>query len=146
MNWTAISSVLALATVKFLLAPSSGRALSLPFWETYFAALIGGVLSATFFYFFSGFLMRISEKRKAKKLASNQPIKRKSSKSKRLILKIKNKFGMYGICILGPFILSIPIGTIIAAKMYGKSKMTYPIILFGLALNGMILTVISYLI
>jgi hypothetical protein len=90
--------------------------------------------------------MRLSEKRKARKIANNEPIKRKSSKSKRLILKIKNKFGMYGICILGPFILSIPIGTIIAAKMYGKSKMTYPIILFGLALNGMILTVISYLI
>lgn len=146
MNWTAISSVLVLATVKFLLAPSSGRAMDLPFWETYFAALIGGSLSATFFYFFSEMMLKISEKRKAKKLASNQPIKRKSSKSKRLILKIKNKFGMYGICILGPFILSIPIGTIIAAKMYGKSKMTYPIILIGLAMNGMILTLISYLV
>ena len=120
--------------------------MDLPFWETYFAALIGGSLSATFFYFFSELMLKISEKRKAKKLASNQPIKRKSSKSKRLILKIKNKFGMYGICILGPFILSIPIGTIIAAKMYGKSKMTYPIILFGLAMNGMILTLISYLV
>lgn len=146
MNWTAISSVLALATVKFLLAPSSGRAMDLPFWETYIAALIGGSLSATFFYFFSELMLKISEKRKAKKLANNQPIKRKSSKSKRLILKIKNKFGMYGICILGPFILSIPIGTIIAAKMYGKSKLTYPIILIGLAMNGMILTLISYLV
>ena len=74
MNWPGITSIFLLSTVKFLFAPFAGVPLGLHFYETYFAAVFGGTLSAAFFYFSSGRLMLYFKKRaeiKNNKFAAN---------------------------------------------------------------------------
>ncbi len=81
MNWPGITSIFLLSTVKFLFAPFGGVPLGLHFYETYFAAVFGGTLSAAFFYFSSGRLMLYFKKRAEIKIISlllmGEKIKRK---------------------------------------------------------------------
>ena len=39
---------------------------------------------------------------------------------------------------------SVPVGTIITAKFFGKEKKTFPLIVIGLAMNGLIITSLAY--
>jgi hypothetical protein len=150
MNWSYIASVFFVATFKFMLAPFTGSAL--PFWENYLACAAGGSFSAGIFYFSSELILHYTRKRKIKKqerlekLGKETTPKKKFTKTNRLIIHIKHKLGIYGICFWAPFFLSIPIGCIIAAKFYGKLKKTYPLIVLGMFLNALILCGIVYLI
>lgn len=148
MNWTAISSVFLLATFKFMLAPLSGLGLGLSFLIAMLTSFVGATLSSAVFYFMSEyFLQRSAQKKLAKTQAEGyQP---KFSKKKwvvnRTIIKIKLGIGQIGLCFLAPLFLSIPIGTIICAKFFGKKKTTYPIIVIGVAVNSFLLTLVSSL-
>lgn len=63
-----------------------------------------------------------------------------------MIIHLKHKLGIYGICFWAPFFLSIPIGSIIAAKFYGKLKKTYPLIVIGMCINAMLMCLMAYII
>jgi hypothetical protein len=135
-----------------MFAPFTGYGLGLPFWETYFSSVAGGTFGAAVFYFTSELFMKISHKRKMKKqieleeLGESIPVKKKFTKTNRFILKLKRKFGIYGICFWGPFLLSVPIGSIVAAKFYGKHKQTFPLIVLGMFINAMVTCSLAYLI
>ena len=47
---------------------------------------------------------------------------RRFTKRNRMIIKIVNKFGMAGIVILTPVLLSIPVGTFIATRYYSANR------------------------
>lgn len=72
--------------------------------------------------------------------------KKKFTKTNRFIIKIKKTMGIYGMAMYVPLFFSIPLGVIITAKFYGKNKMTYPIIILGIFLNGFMTTSLAYLI
>ena len=150
MNWSALSSVFFLATFKFMLSPFAGPHLGLPYYETYFVAFIGGSFSAAIFYFASDYFMELAHKRKIEKerllleKGSFIPLKKKFTKTNRFVIRLKMKFGKYGICFFVPFLFSVPIGSIIVAKFYGKLKETYPLIVLGMALNAAITTFLAY--
>lgn len=147
MNWGLFSTVFFLATIKFMFAPFTGHAIGLPFWETFLASSAGGIFSATIFFFFSELIMKISHKRKQEKAnAGTLKIKRKFTKTNRGIIKVKHSLGIYGICFWAPFFLSVPIGSIVAAKFYGKESRTFPLIIVGMFLNAFAMSVLSYLI
>jgi hypothetical protein len=59
-------------------------------------------------------------------------------------VQIKRRFGFYGITLFAPLLFSVPIGSFVAAKFYGKKSTTYLFVLIGLALNGLLLTSIAY--
>ena len=44
------------------------------------------------------------------------------TKGNKFIVRLKLKLGIYGISFYAPLFLSVPIGTIITAKFYGKEK------------------------
>jgi hypothetical protein len=150
MNWGAITSVFLLSAIKFMFAPWTGCFLRLPFFETYFSAVAGAIVSATFFYFLSEWMIRYSHKRKLEKInrlkESGKTIKQKSTKSLRFVIRLKHKLGIVGVAFLLPFFLSVPIGSIITARIYGKNKLTFPLIILGLFVTALITTSISYLI
>jgi hypothetical protein len=147
MNWGLISTVFFLATVKFMFAPFTGHAIGLPFWETYLTSVAGGTVSATIFFFFSEFIMKISHKRKLQKAnAGRLKAKRKFTKTNRGIIKVKRSLGIYGICFWAPFFLSVPIGSVVAAKFYGKESRTFPLIILGMFLNALAMSFLAYLI
>jgi len=152
MNWAALSSIFFVATFKFMFAPFAGPHVGLPFYETFFAAFLGGSLSSAIFYFASDFFMEWSHNRRVEKnnLLDQQglpvPIKKKFTKTNRMVIRLKMKFGKYGICFWAPFFFSIPLGSIIVAKFYGKLNETYPLILLGMAINATITTFLAYVV
>lgn len=151
MAWGYLSTVFFLAMVKFMFAPATGRALDLPFWETFFACFAGGTFGSFVFYFSSELLIKYTHN---KKVAKNEALekqglpiieKKKFTKSNRYIIRVKRTLGIYGICFWAPFFLSVPIGSIIVAKFYGKLKKTFPLIILGMGINAIVMTLIAYI-
>ena len=61
------------------------------------------------------------------------------------LIQLKQKLGMYGLCFWGPFFLSVPVGSIVVAKFYGKLKKTFPLIVLGMAINAFVTSALAYL-
>lgn len=152
MNLALYTSFFLLSTIKFLFTPFAGPASGLSFFETYFSCVAGAIFSAAFFYFASEFFMRRSIKKRAKKvrLANEKGLKlvekKKFTKTNKFIVNIKRRFGIYGVSLFAPLFLSVPIGTIITAKFFGHLKETFPLILVGMFINGLITTGLAYII
>ena len=103
--------------------------------EILFSVTAGAWLSMSIFYWTSGLLMkRAAVKRKnailkAKEEGKELPRKKVFTKMNIFIVWIKRKIGIYGVTLLAPLFLSIPLGSIICAKFYGHKKRTFPLML-----------------
>lgn len=150
MKWGGYLSVFGLSTFKFMFSPGLGPTLKMNFLETYLSACSGGIVGAAIFYFAAEFFIKRSHnKRVAKRnyaLENNIPFKEKKkfTRLNRFIIRIKMRIGMIGICFWAPFFMSIPVGSIVVAKFYGKRKLTFPLICIGMGINGLITTGITY--
>lgn len=150
MNWTGFWTIFFIATFKFFFSTVPGPSLGMTFFETALAAFSGGSVSALLCYFASDGLLLWWNKRKHQKdqaiiAAGGTPkVKRKFNRTNRLIVKLKMKFGQVGICFYAPFFFSVPIGSIVAAKFYGKRWQTFPLILLGLAFNASLTSIFVY--
>lgn len=140
----------AFATVKFMFAPFYGLAFHLSFIETLVFTYVGGFFSACIFYWSAEYFMkRASKKRIAKYHAIIQKggtfvPKKYMTRTNKAIVKVKRSIGIWGIALYAPLFLSVPIGSIITAKFYGKEKRTFLIVLLGLALNDTIISCLAY--
>lgn len=150
MNWTGFWSIFLLATVKFSVSTVPGPRLGMTFFETALASFAGGATCALFCYFASDAILLYLEKRAQKKqeLLESQGItpkvKRKFTRMNKLVIRVKMKFGQVGICFFAPFFLSVPIGSMVVAKFYGKRWETFPLIVLGLAVNASLTSIIVY--
>ncbi|MAO32027.1 MAG: hypothetical protein CL824_00840 [Crocinitomicaceae bacterium] len=142
MNWLAVFSIGLLATFKFMFAPFTGPALELSFIETYLICVIGGTVSSFFFFYFSRYLMIKLKSYRGKKLKT----KKVFTKTNKFVVWIKLKFGIIGICFWAPFFFSVPLGSIIVAKFYGKKKAAFFLIFLGMNINAFITTSLAYFI
>ena len=140
-----------LSTVKFMFTPFAGPAAKLSFLETYLICISGASICAAFFYYLSEFFIKRAHSKRVmqylKATELNQPflIKKKFTKTNKIIVRTKKSLGIYGIALYAPFFLSVPIGSIIAAKFYGKDKRTFPLVVLGMVTNGFITTSLAYL-
>lgn len=152
MKWTQLTSIFIFSSFKFMFTPLAGPGLGLTFIETYLAAVAGGIFGAAVFYFPADYFMLRSEKKK--ELLREQALKegkvfeekKRFTKMNRFIVNIKMKMGIIGISFWAPFFLSVPIGSIITAKFYGKEKITFPLICLGMGINAVVTTGIAFLI
>lgn len=151
MNWGALIGIFFLATVKFMFSAIPGSIANIPAWQTYIACTLGGTISAAFFYFSAELFIKYSHRRRVKKVLAAEakgivlPHPKKFTRMNKFIIRIKHVFGIYGISLWAPFFLSVPIGSIITAKFYGKKKITFFLIALGMFINGAIITALSYL-
>ena len=138
--------------IKFMFAPFAGPLRELSFLETYLSCVAGALFCAVIFYFSAEFfLIRTHERRKKKRLQALEKgipykEKKKFTRTNKLIVKVKSRFGVRVMAFFAPLFLSVPLGSIITAKFYGKEKRTFPIVLTGIFINGLITTSIAYLI
>ena len=88
------------------------------FWEAVFLATAGGMLGVVFFSYF-GDGMKAVWYRFFPKKPNNRII---INSRRRLIVKIRQKYGLAGIAFLTPFVLTVPVGTLLASHIY-KSKL-----------------------
>lgn len=150
MNYGAYISFFFFSMIKFLFTPFAGPAARLSFIETYCSCVAGAIVSAAIFYFMSEFFMKRAHDKRARlrheaALAGTPlPQKRKFTRLNKLVVKTKRSMGIYGIAMYAPLFFSVPIGSIIAAKFYGKEKKTFPLIVLGMFVNGAITTGLAY--
>ena len=122
------------------------------FLEVFLTTFIGCVFSMAFFYFTSDFLMaRAANKRavlRSNSLRDGVELKQKKifTRTNKLMVKVKRKFGIYAFTFIVPLIFSIPLGSILCAKFYGQHKKTYPLMILNMGIYGVVSSVIMILI
>ncbi|NVO20308.1 MAG: hypothetical protein HXX13_11435 [Bacteroidetes bacterium] len=135
--------VFALSSVKFLLAPPLSFGLGLNFLQTIASTSAGGIMGVLVFFYISKWLIKfyniylsvyqhkilhwIAVKLEMKKLLAHLHHTRNRKKkvftfSNKLYVRIKRKYGLLGIIILTPILLSIPVGAFLAARFYPRQR------------------------
>jgi hypothetical protein len=110
--------------------PVAVFALKMSFYDTLLYTNIGAILGIIVFSFLSEgliklvnfFLKKIGDVRKPKKVFS---------KFNRRLVYIKSKFGLPGIVVLTPILLSIPVGAFLVTKYYHHHKRNYLYLVAG---------------
>lgn len=149
-RWLEIFEVGLIASVKFLFAPFEAERYNFSFVESFAITTIGGLIGIFAFYYagtkivswwrHSMALIKSIFVRKPAAVIEQKP-RRKFTRTKRFVIRIKMKFGIIGIAFITPCLISIPIGTIVGANFYRKKRgvMLYfvgSLILWSLILNG----------
>lgn len=124
ITWMKELTIILLCTFKFAATfPLAIYAMKMSFPETLLYTNIGGILGVVVFVFFSDLLIRAYNNYWPENLKIKKKSKTIFTKRNRLLVKIKVKYGLYGIVILNPVILSIPVGSFLMVKYYGTHKL-----------------------
>jgi hypothetical protein len=147
-----IIQVFLLASVKYVLTFPFAVLIGLNFEQTLISVTLGGIAGVFFFYHFSGFAIKrfhhvktflrkhlpLSMRLKYRRFLiwrKNLTGERIFSRRNRFIVKFRTKFGLPGIVILSPVVLSIPFGAFLLHKYYSRHKF---------AMHYMILSILSW--
>ena len=139
-------SVFFISTVKFMWAPGASLVSGFSFAQTILITSIGGMTGISFFYFFGRWAIeKLESVRRGSRVYTFPEGQRKIfTKRNRRIVKFKWSFGLIGLVIVTPAILSIPIGCVVAAKFYRHNPLTYPMLLVSTLMWSVGLTLIVY--
>lgn len=122
-----------MSTVKFVFG---GIPLALGLGFSFFQAVtvtsLGGFVGVTVFVYTSDKLIAYLKKRKIlKQLENPNQVRKKSfTRTNKIIIIVKQRFGLLGISLLTPLLLSIPIGCFLAVR-YFNDKQQILIYMFG---------------
>ncbi len=140
-EWLKVLELLALSSVKLLMAPASCLALGFGWLETIAITFVGGMLGIVVFFYFGKALFRWFDMIKAK-FGKKNTQKKVFSKNSRRLVHIKKRYGLVGMASLMP-VISIPIAVMIALKYYGDDRRFFPIFFTVLFFEAIILTFMS---
>lgn len=133
--------LLSVSATKFFFAPGISTSLGYNFAETLIITSSGGILGVIVFYYFGEFIFRLYD-RFSRKLKRNRSPKVFSRKNK-LIVKVKSKWGLIGLAIITPVLLSIPVGSFIAARFFNTHQRTLATLIISVILWSTALTTAS---
>ena len=128
--------VFAVSSIKFLIAPALSFGMGLNFLQTFLSTTAGGIVGVFVFFFLSRWLILLYTKyfsyyflRLKTKVYGFYNLTmpkfipaRKFTKRNRFIIKIMRKYGLAGIVVLTPVLLSIPVGTFLATRYYSTNR------------------------
>lgn len=110
-----------MSTFKLMVAPVIyAGSNKFPLLEIALYCAFGGLTSAVLFFFIGKQVAKIGSKRK--KIKQGKKI---FTKKNIQIIKIKNKFGLYGMAMLIGLI-SVPLGALLVGRYFGKSPKAIP--------------------
>ena len=96
------------------------------FFETLLWTNVGGIVGIYFFAFLSDKLIswwNRTFRNSRKRIQQEQPSEKKVfTKKNRRIIRIKQQYGLIGIAVTTPFLLSIPLGTFLVVRYYHSVK------------------------
>lgn len=130
-----------IAATKFMYAPAAIYLAGYSFFGSFLITSGGGFAGVIFFYKLGEAISRWWINRFPTKRE-----KKKFTKKNRIFINFRNKYGLYGLAIVTPCIISIPIGCFLAAKYYGTDKRMIPFLFVSVLIWAMTLTTITYLI
>ncbi len=155
-----ITQVFFLAMIKYFYAPLYGVAIGMGFWENFFSLIAGGMLAFIIYYYFSELVIVYSRylspyvvkvlpvawQQAAKRRKVRRAIRRKKRKKftwiNKFMVKLRRGYGMWGIILLTPVLLSLPVGAFLLRKYYHENKMSLPFMLMSIVVEGFILCVV----
>lgn len=127
-------SLFLLSAVKLFFAPGAALAAGYNFWQTFLITGSGGVFGVIVFYFFGHLIFSFWENIRHRRYARKGllvPPRRSFSRRNRFIVTFKEKFGIIGLALVTPALLSIPVGSVVAARFYYGNKRTLPLLIFS---------------
>lgn len=142
--WGKAVTVFLTSAVKFFLAPGSSVALGFGFWETVVLTTTGGI-SGFFFFFYAGKWVIIQLGKLRDRIWGPPEKKRyiKMNRRVRMYVRVKNRFGLFGLAFFTPWLLSIPIGTMLAARFFPNNRYTIPAFITSVVFWSFVLTFFS---
>lgn len=149
-------SVSLIASVKYFWATPYSFGMKLNGWETLLFMEAGGILGFLFFYYFFGFIFKElkllwpivynftpvlfkvrfemwRERRRTQLITA-----RKFTTKNKIIIKIRRRYGMWGLIILSPIILSIPVGALLGNKYFSQNRHFIPYMLISIVIWGFV--------
>lgn len=108
-----VLSTIGLSSVKHFFGGVAAAGYGYGFLEAVLYTAIGGLLGVLFFIFLSQSLQHFW-----RYLFPNRKPKRKFSRMSRFVVKVKQRFGLAGIAFITPWILTVPVGTMISCGLY----------------------------
>ena len=149
-------NVIVIASLKFFWATPYAYLFGLNKVETFVMMEIGGLLGFLFFYSFFSFMLKELkliwpliyhitprifklrfeqwiDMRRYKRLTAN-----KFTRNNKMIVRIRRNYGMLGIVILTPVILSIPVGAFLGTKYFHHKNNFIPSMLLSIFLWGIV--------
>lgn len=163
-HYLKIIQVFFLAMIKYFYAPIYGVAIRVGFWYNFFALIAGGMLAFMTYYHFSKIALVLStrlgpffhtvlpdswhearERRKTRRRIKRSH-RRKFTWWNKFMIKFRRQYGMWGIILLTPVFLSLPVGAFLLRKYYIDNKKSVPLALIFIVIEGFILCVVySYI-
>lgn len=104
--------VAAWSSTKYLIGFTLALASGFNFLELMFTVVGGGMLGVLFYLYLWTMVVAVYRRFYPKK---NKPVK--FSKTKRIVVKIIKEYELYGVAFLTPMLLTMPVGTILAASI-----------------------------
>ena len=145
-----------IASIKYFWSTPYAYLLKLNVWEALFCIEIGGILGFLLYYYFFRFLLaelkllwpvvyhftpvmfkvriELWRDRRRKRQVT---IKKFTNKNK-FIVKIRMRYGMWGIIVLSPVLLSIPIGALLGTKYFPHRHSFIPYMILSISIWGII--------
>jgi membrane protein YqaA with SNARE-associated domain len=140
-SWLQLVGLVLLSSTKFLFAPSTVAASGYTYLETLIITTLGGWFGVLVFYYFGRVLVDLILRKYINK--DSKKVKAKFTFSNKLIVKTKSKYGIIGLAFISPVTISIPVGSILAARYYSREKMTVPYLLLSIVFWSFTLSTIS---
>ncbi len=120
MNWYSLLPLLLLCSAFFKMGmPAIVIYCRFHFFCSFILAVGSGFAGSFIYTYFSYYLIQWWKKTSKKWFKRNKKI---FTKQNRRIIKIKNQFGLAGIALLSPILLSIPLGAFLGEKFYKNKK------------------------
>lgn len=137
-------TVVATAMVKFLFAGLVSYGLGHGFVKTLLYTALGGTAGMLAFYYSGKGLLELFRKRYIRRVkeraAKGLPPKRIFTRTNRLIVKVKHRYGVIGLASFAPPTLSVPVTAILAAKYFRHDRRTLPTLLFSVLIWSVVLS------
>ncbi len=142
LSWSSIITVFFTCVLKpgFAGIPAAVFGFGYNFWQTLIICGSGGIVGSVFFTFLIGGIQKAISKLLDKYYPNRNLNKKKFTRQNRLIIKAKKNFGTFGIAMISPPLLSIPLGVFLALRFFGNRAK----IILWMSVSVIIWTVILY--
>jgi len=149
-----ILSVFLVASIKYFWATPYSFGLRLNEWETLIFMEAGGIIGFLFYYYFFGFmfkelkllwpkvynftpvLFKVRFEMWLIRHRSNRINARKFTHRNKIIVKMRKRFGIWGLVTLSPIILSIPVGALLGSKYFKHDHNFIPYMILSIVVWG----------
>lgn len=116
--WVEIISIYLMSAIKFLFAPAIAKEIGFTYLNTILVTTLGGISGVIVFFnlgtrlvdFFPGFFKPTKTNKKT------------FTKTNKFYVKLIRDYGLIGLAVFSPILISIPVGSILAARFFQNRK------------------------